>query len=228
MNLNIISLEDVQSKIEAEADEFGDILQDNFIDSYNNLTVKTLHILRFFSFSDSGNILKTDDDSFINLEALERLIDDRVNGQGHRLIGDLQVNHATSSGPPPGSSLEVKGPGPGVHRYYDKMSLRIQKWAVPKYMYKWAHFPTFLSGSGYLIGGQETASCLIEASRDVDLVHLEDVFTTGLCAERCNLTRFNDPGFDYRQKPPNFRIAKWNVLVHRCPGRMAKFIKQLQ
>ena len=61
----------LQSELEQEYNQYGDILQDAFLDSYNNLTIKSIHILKYFvSISDQiGNkyLLKTDDDSFIHL-----------------------------------------------------------------------------------------------------------------------------------------------------------------
>ena len=53
----------------SESASFGDILLDSFEDSYNNLTVKTLYMLRhyklIFRLTDFEYFLKTDDDSFI-------------------------------------------------------------------------------------------------------------------------------------------------------------------
>ena len=46
---------------------FGDLLQSPFVDSYNNLTLKSLFILKYFTQSTYRTLLKTDDDSYINL-----------------------------------------------------------------------------------------------------------------------------------------------------------------
>ena len=44
----------LQDEIENEFNEYGDILQDSFLDSYNNLTIKSIHILKYFvSISDT-------------------------------------------------------------------------------------------------------------------------------------------------------------------------------
>lgn len=56
------------SQVRAEAGEFGDILLDPFQDSYNNLTLKTLYMIRHFKMGVNPSFsyfLKTDDDSFI-------------------------------------------------------------------------------------------------------------------------------------------------------------------
>ncbi len=53
--------------ISEESNIFGDLLQDDFVDSYNNLTLKTVHMLRHFKFEQHKHFLKTDDDSFVGI-----------------------------------------------------------------------------------------------------------------------------------------------------------------
>ena len=57
----------LQAQLDEEASDYEDILQDMFFDSYNNLTIKTLYILRHFVHSDHDYLLKTDDDSYIGI-----------------------------------------------------------------------------------------------------------------------------------------------------------------
>ena len=85
----------MQSKLEQEQAEYGDILQESFKDSYNNLTIKSIFILKYYvSVADNlGNkfLLKTDDDSFVHLEALWDLAKSRMSKKSNNLIGYLQV-----------------------------------------------------------------------------------------------------------------------------------------
>jgi len=56
------------SNIEEEQRVHGDILQDDFLDSYNNLTLKTIHIVKYFVREvNYEHLFKTDDDSFVNM-----------------------------------------------------------------------------------------------------------------------------------------------------------------
>ena len=85
----------MQSKLEEESAEHGDILQETFQDSYNNLTIKSIFILKYYvgAADNLGNkfLLKTDDDSFVHLEALWDLAKSRMAKKSNNLISYLQV-----------------------------------------------------------------------------------------------------------------------------------------
>ena len=62
-------------RLAEESDEHGDIIQEDFIDTYANLTLKSLALLRWAHQAFSGgdrwqHVLKTDDDVYINMPAL--------------------------------------------------------------------------------------------------------------------------------------------------------------
>lgn len=76
------------------------------------------------------------------------------------LIGFLQLRNPKD---PQISSSKAKS-GPVVHRFYAKMTPRLQRWAVPKYMFKGTTFPVFVSGSGYVMT-KKVAECILEKSK---------------------------------------------------------------
>lgn len=62
-----------QDQIEEESDTYKDIIQENFIDTYNNLTLKSLMLLKLVKNNCRNNIkyvMKIDDDMFVNLVPL--------------------------------------------------------------------------------------------------------------------------------------------------------------
>ena len=80
----------LQINVTKESETFGDILQEDFIDSYANLTLKTLMMLKWYNQSCSSNvpyILKTDDDVYINLQNLQKLV--KLNKIPNLLMGTL-------------------------------------------------------------------------------------------------------------------------------------------
>ena len=59
-------------EINLEAETHGDILMVDFVDSYNNLTLKSLHALKYFLSLKFSHMLKVDDDCFVNFNPLLR------------------------------------------------------------------------------------------------------------------------------------------------------------
>lgn len=63
----------LQLNIEEESRKFGDIVQEGFIDSYNNLTVKSVMLLKWVTqrCNSALYVMKTDDDTMVNLQSLQ-------------------------------------------------------------------------------------------------------------------------------------------------------------
>lgn len=213
---------EVQSKLEEESAEHGDILQETFQDSYNNLTIKSIFILKYYvgAADNLGNkfLLKTDDDSFVHLEALWDLAKSRMAKKSNNLIGYLQLglkkhHYLPLAHKPTRSNLKRKA---------------WLKWLIPTYMYNKRFFPQFLSGSGYLVT-QTGAECLLLKSKTIPIVHLEDVYITGLCASSCHLRREHDKGFKARpmDKISEYQLQTSDIVLHYTSGKMDRFSQQV-
>lgn len=64
---------DTQIRITNESEEYGDIIQESFLDSYNNLTVKTIMMLKWMNINCIDKVkylMKCDDDTFVNVPNL--------------------------------------------------------------------------------------------------------------------------------------------------------------
>ena len=61
-------------------------------------------------------------------------------------------------------------------------------------MFPGGQWPPFLSGSGYLMH-RSTARLLLSAAPSEPLLHLEDVYVTGLLARRAGVRPVNNDGF---------------------------------
>ena len=70
------------------------------------------------------------------------------------------------------------------------------KWYTPNYMFSGEYYPEYFSGSAYLMT-QNSAQRLYDESLITPLFHLEDVFLTGIVAERIKLKRRHHPLFRY-------------------------------
>lgn len=160
-----------QLLVEEENAEFQDVIQEDFIDSYNNLTVKSVMMLKWFlnKCPSPTFLMKTDDDMFINIEYLSALIS-KINSRSV-LIGTLICK---------------------AKPILDAAN----KWYIPKYMYQKPFYPNYLSGTAYVMS-RDVASRLYRTALSTALIHLEDVYITGICAAKAGIKPRNHAGFSY-------------------------------
>lgn len=160
-----------QDDIQEESSLYGDILQEGFVDSYANLSVKSLMLAKWFT-QNCDNVpyvLKTDDDVFVNVRNLLKFVVD--NRKPNLLTGTLQCG-----------AVPIRDPH--------------NKWFAPKYMIEAAVYPNYLSGTAYLMS-RSMAQILFEASSEVPVFHLEDIYMTGLLAEAVGVRPEDHRGFSY-------------------------------
>ena len=75
--------------VEEESVQYADVIQEGFVDSYNNLTLKSVMMLKWVTHhcSNVRYIMKTDDDMFVNVNNLVRLL--MVRNMTNLLVGAL-------------------------------------------------------------------------------------------------------------------------------------------
>src|SRR6218665_1770933 len=154
----------VQEAIKLESSLYHDILQENFLDTYRNLTYKAVGALRWVKdhCSNAKFVLKTDDDSFVNM---------------HVLLELLVSKHKAG----------VYGPRSLICNVWYKSSVpRVGKWAVTVAQRKHPRWPDFCQGLAYIMT-PSVASDLYNASFDVPFLWLDDVYVTGFLAKKIGI-----------------------------------------
>lgn len=75
--------------MEEESLHYSDIIQEGFVDSYNNLTLKSVMMLKWVvsNCHSVWYIMKTDDDMFVNINNLVKLL--KVRNMSNLLFGAL-------------------------------------------------------------------------------------------------------------------------------------------
>lgn len=78
----------MQDKIYKENEEYNDIIQGNFVDSYRNMTYKHTLVLKWFDThcTDVKYLVKMDDDFFMNVPAVFDFLE-RNKNENHMLMG---------------------------------------------------------------------------------------------------------------------------------------------
>ncbi|KAK9732004.1 Galactosyltransferase [Popillia japonica] len=165
----------VQEQIEQEFLERNDVIQEYFVDSYNNLTIKSLMMLKLVKshcLDTVKYVMKTDDDVYVNIALLTQYL--RVNGTKNLLVGYL-----------------MRGATP--------VRDRKSKWNAPYYLYKGHKYPPYLSGTGYVMS-IDIVPKLYEASFHTSIFYLEDVYITGMLSQTIKLKPRDHMGFTYRKR----------------------------
>ncbi|XP_052838485.1 beta-1,3-galactosyltransferase 1 [Drosophila gunungcola] len=193
---NLASLQENEA-VANEAEEYNDVIQENFMDTYNNLTIKAIMALKHISqncVNTTAFVFKCDDDTFVNVPNLLHFLLggtiplNEVTANYHY----LNTYRVTSSRNRLTARKEVM-----YGRQYcnvPPIANKFNKWYMPSYMFRGGVYPQYLCGSGYLLS-IDVVPRLYKASLGTKMVHLEDLFVTGLCAEKAGIRRTNHPLF---------------------------------
>ncbi|XP_067324517.1 beta-1,3-galactosyltransferase 4-like [Anolis sagrei] len=146
----------LQTALEQEAAGHHDLVQGRFLDTYGNLTLKTLSLMGWAAVHCPGTlfVVKVDDDIFLNLPGLAEELEHHI-------------------------TLAPTYLGKIYWRARPKRDSRSRNY-IPVSLYPEERFPVYCSGAVYVLSGA-AIPILLGASRHVPLVPVEDVFV-GLCA----------------------------------------------
>lgn len=163
--------------VSMEKIEYGDVIHYNLVDSYYNLTLKSVSALKWATTrcANAKHVMKTDDDMFVNIPLLLKSV--------------LQLDLANVV---VGKLITKARP------IRDKNS----KWYVPYETYLDQYYPNYLSGTGYVMS-QSGAALLYNSSLSVPFISLEDVFVTGICAKNESLKPIDSTLFTYAKQRKN-------------------------
>lgn len=157
--------DDKMSKIlSLEQDMYRDVIRGNFIDSYSNLTLKTISALEWVRdyCPKVKFVLKTDDDMFINVPRLLSFVNKRSKDR-NIIFGRLA-------------------------RKWKPIRNKKSKYYVSQAQFKPEIFPDFTTGPAYLLSG-DIVEKLYNGSLAQTYLKLEDVFTTGIVAHKLGIRR---------------------------------------
>ncbi|XP_041347572.1 beta-1,3-galactosyltransferase 1-like [Gigantopelta aegis] len=158
----------VMASLRIESGIHGDIVQEDFVDSYYNLTYKAIAGLKWVSTfcRQAVYVLKTDDDIFVNFYVLMRYILSNF-GLPYESTRQILCNQYVNA---------------SVKR--DKLS----KWYMAKEDFLSDHYLAYCSGSAYLMIADVTQR-LYEVSLNTPFFWIDDYYVTGLLAHKLNVAR---------------------------------------
>ena len=155
----------IQEKVFREEESHGDLLQGSFIENYYNLTLKTISLLRWVNSTcdQIKYILKVDDDMFVNMQMVVDFCETRTFNKA--VIGKLARKWKPHRNP-------------------------LSKWFVPMSAFNGSIYPNFATGPSYMFSG-DAVGPLINTALTLTPIYLEDVYVTGIVAEKAGVRRLN-------------------------------------
>ncbi|ESO89701.1 hypothetical protein LOTGIDRAFT_192596 [Lottia gigantea] len=184
VNMNLIT----------ENKTYGDILQIDFMDSYSNLTYKTMSSFKWAAkyCSNARYVMKTDDDMYVNTELITQMLQAAPRGKfvGGFCWGTSKPNRDLTS-----------------------------KWFVSYRMFQKPRFPPMCSGTGYILS-MDVVRRILMVSHNVPFFHLEDVYVS-LCLQKFGIMPNNLVGFSNMYTEFDACSYKNSVMTsHRVPSQM--------
>ncbi|XP_036610178.1 beta-1,3-galactosyltransferase 2-like [Trichosurus vulpecula] len=175
--------------IRNESRMYRDIIQQDFRDTYRNLTLKVLMGMKWVATycPNAHFVMKTDSDMFVNTEYL---------------IQKVLVTKSTS---------ELYFTGFPMRKATPIRSSR-SKWYMPFDMYPGKFYPDFCSGTGYVFSGS-LATMIYQVSFSIKVLHLEDVYV-GLCLQKIGVKVSSPPRISlFNPFKVKFNPCTYNKLI---------------
>ena len=184
-----MSNKNIQKEIEKEYYRYGDIIEVNFQDSYRNLSLKSVAMLKWMDTycKIAKFLLKTDDDVFINTNAL---------------LNDL--HNSVHSRFTMGNIIAAAQP----------IRDRTSKWYTPSPIYSEQMYPKYISGTAYIISG-DLLPDLFKVALQSDLFLWEDIFITGICAKKLDAKHIFNAKFGFKKRISDPCLFRMLITGHR-------------
>lgn len=197
-----------QRMLEAERRRYHDIIQQDFLDSYKNLTIKTLMGMNWVALHcpQASYVMKTDSDMFVNTEYLiHKLLRPELKPKKNYFTGN-----------------NMRGYAPNRNKN--------SKWYMPPELYPSDKYPTFCSGTGYVFSG-DLARKIYRASLTIRHLHLEDVYV-GICLAKLQIEPTPPPNeFLFNHWRVSYSSCKYSHLITSHgfhPNELLKYWHHLQ
>jgi len=160
--------EKAQQQLEEESRQHRDLLQSNFVDSYFNLTIKTMVIMDWLATRcpQANFSMKVDSDMYLNLENLVTLLLAPNTPRQNYITGMVMWNR------------------PVVRN-------KNSKWYVSEESYPEPIYPTYLLGMGYVFSN-DLPEKIVEASKEIKGFNIEDAYV-GACVKHLGITPSSPP-----------------------------------
>uniref|UniRef100_A0A4W4E5Q8 Hexosyltransferase n=1 Tax=Electrophorus electricus TaxID=8005 RepID=A0A4W4E5Q8_ELEEL len=175
-----------QQNVSQESEEYHDIVQSDFLDTYTNLTIKTMVIMEWLASHcrNASYAMKIDSDMFLNVNTLM-----------NKLFQAPRQTYIT--GLVASSGMVLRDPH--------------SKWYLPKDIFPEDYYPPYALGLGYVFS-LDMPEKFIEGAKHVKAVYIEDVYL-GLCMRYLGMPFTNSPGDLFHVVPVPYDRCRYSKLI---------------
>ncbi|XP_054663907.1 beta-1,3-galactosyltransferase 2-like isoform X2 [Grus americana] len=190
--------QELRAVLEEESLLYHDLLQQDFLDTYNNLTLKTLMGMEWVSkhCPNASYVMKADRDVFLNLGYLVR-----------RFLVPPKKNFMTGY----------------IYRNTGPLRSKAYKWYVPPEVYPNTTYPPYCGGPGYVFSG-DLAGKIYAVAQTLPVINMEDSFV-GICLHALGVSVTGSPWgvFNmYRLEYEKCRFSRLVMVHHYQPQDLLK------
>ncbi|KAM9312052.1 beta-1,3-galactosyltransferase 2-like [Gastrophryne carolinensis] len=189
VGLPTLFVDRVQTMLKEENLMYKDIVQQDFMDTYYNLTLKTLMGMEWVTkfCSTVSYVMKADSDTFLNVDYLV-----------HKLLHpELPVRQNYFTGDIVAYTRPLRDPA--------------YKWYVPKEVYPNNTYPPYCSGPGYLFSA-DMAKKIYDISQVIRVMPMEDAFM-GICLYELQIPPTESPPDIFYVNHRNYDRCLFHNLV---------------
>ncbi|KAF4093340.1 hypothetical protein AMELA_G00001000 [Ameiurus melas] len=190
-----------QVRIQQENQQHRDLLQSDFIDSYRNLTIKTMVMLEWLRdrCTQASYAVKVDSDMLLNVSALTRMLLSFIRYQRNYITGLV---------------------------WYENVVIRdpSNKFYIPPEVYPYTVYPPYPLGMCYVIS-MDLPAKILHVSRNIKPIFIEDAYI-GLCLEQLGIAPTSPPNTaQFVVNPPlTYDRCYYSELIAVITGSPAQLI----
>lgn len=169
----------LQEELIREDRKHGDLIQQDFVDTFHNLTLKLIQQFRWAHAhcAHSRFLMTADDDIFVHMPNLVRYLQD----MDRKGVTDFWIGR--------------------VHRGAPPIRSKESKYYVPFEMYQWSSYPDYTAGAGYVVS-RDVADKIYQALLTLNAtIYIDDVFM-GICANAMGVSPQEHVYFSGEGKTP--------------------------
>lgn len=190
-----------QEKVKQENLQHHDVIQSDFMDTYLNLTVKTMVIMDWLATRcpTAAYAMKIDSDMFLNIDNLVLMLQKPGIPKLNYLTGMLMWNRPV-------------------------VRSKNSKWYVPEEMYPDPKYPTYTLGMGYVFSN-DLPEKFVDVSKSINPFNIEDAYI-GMCMKKLGLTPTSPPNpSQFKAYNTRYNRCEYSKVITYILGSSQELVK---